>query len=102
MDWPQLLQFGGFATLGIVMSLAARMLFDSWRKGDLVARPVWERTEARADALATQLERNTEALEGHTATMGRVVAAAERQAKASEVQAQAIRELVKRLPPEAQ
>jgi hypothetical protein len=31
-----------------------------------------------------------------------VVAAAERQAKASEVQAQAIRELVKRLPPEAQ
>jgi hypothetical protein len=90
VDIIALAQLGGFATLGIVMTLAARMVFDAWKNGDLVSRGVWERTEQRSDTMAVQLERNTDALVKHTATMERAVAAAERQAKASEVQAQAL------------
>lgn len=91
VDLIALAQLGGFATLGIVMTLASRAIFDAWRSGDLVSRPVWERTEARSDSLATQLERNTDALVTHTATMLRVANAQERQARAMEAQAEALR-----------
>lgn len=93
VDLIALAQLGGFATLGIVMTLAAKAVFDAWRKGDLVSRPIWDRTEARADALTAQLERNTDELVAHTATMVRVATAQERQAKAMEVQAEALRVL---------
>lgn len=84
MDWATLLQFGGFATLGVVMTYAANKVFTAWKNGDLVARPIWERSEARADLLAGQLERNTEALKAHTVVQGDLVAAITRQAAALE------------------
>lgn len=96
VDLLALAQLGGFATLGIVMTLAAKAVFDAWKRGDLVARPVWERTEARADLLATQLERNTDALVAHTATMAKVATAQERQARALDVQAKALERLAAR------
>lgn len=96
VDLVALAQLGGFATLAIVMTLAARMVFDAWRKGDLISRTVWERTEARSDTLATQLERNTDALIEHTATMTKLAAAQERQARAQELQAQALQVLARK------
>ncbi len=84
MDWATLLQFGGFATLGVVMTLAASRIFTAWRNGDLIARPIWERSEARADLLAGQLERNTEALTAHTLVQADLVKAITRQAAALE------------------
>jgi hypothetical protein len=84
VDWSALLQYGGFATLGIVMTLAMKMFFDAWKKGELVSRPIWERSESRSDTLALQLGRNTEALIEHTKVMATLAAAGERQAKALE------------------
>ena len=79
-----LAQLGGFATLGIVMTLAVRILFAAWRNGDLVAKTVWDATEARADKTSGQLERNTEALGLVHRDLARLAAASERQAKALE------------------
>lgn len=84
MDFPTLLQFGGFATLGIVMTVTVWRLFDAWKKGDLISRGVWERSESRSDTLALQLGRNTEALVEQTKMMSVLAAAGERQAKALE------------------
>jgi hypothetical protein len=84
VDLLALAQLGGFATLGIVMTLAANKIFTAWRTGDLISRPIWERSEARADLLAGQLERNTEALAAHTVVQAQLVAAINRQAAALE------------------
>jgi hypothetical protein len=82
--FPTLLQFGGFATLGVVMTLTVWRLFDAWKKGELISRAVWDRSEARSDTLALQLGRNTEALVEHTKVLATIAAAGERQAKALE------------------
>lgn len=84
VDLVALAQLGGFATLGVVMSLTAKTVFDAWRRGDMVSRPVWERSEARADLLAGQLDRNTEALRAHTAEQAKLVEAINRLAAAQE------------------
>lgn len=84
VDLIALAQLGGFATLGIVMTLAANKVFTAWRNGDMVSRPVWERSEARADLLAGQLDRNTEALRAHTAEQAKLVKAINRLAAAQE------------------
>jgi hypothetical protein len=89
VDLVALAQLGGFATLGIVMTLAANKVFMAWRDGDLISRPIWERSEARADLLAGQLERNTEALRAHTAEQARLVRAIDRLAAAQEKRAAA-------------
>jgi hypothetical protein len=84
VDLIALAQLGGFATLGIVMTLAARMLFDALKKGDLVGRPVYERSEERADLLAGQLALNTEALRAHSVVQASLVEAIEHQTAALE------------------
>lgn len=73
-----LLQFGGFATLGIVMTYAANKLFTAFKNGDFVSRPIYERSEARADLFAGQLDRNTETLRAHTAEHVALVKGVER------------------------
>jgi hypothetical protein len=84
VDVIALAQLGGFATLAIVMTLSARTVFEAWRRGDLVSKDIYQRSESRADLLAGQLERNTEALKAHTVVQERLVRALERQAAALE------------------
>ena len=84
IDLVALAQLGGFATLAIIMTLAAKTIFQALKNGDLVGRPVYERAEARADLLAGQLDRNTEALKAHTVVQGDLAKAINRQAAALE------------------
>ena len=62
VDLVALAQLGGFATLGIVMTLASKAVWDAWRGGDLVSRPVYDAAVARADRLEGQLARNNEVI----------------------------------------
>jgi hypothetical protein len=83
MPWDVILQLGvaaGFAAAAIGAGLALKVMFDAWRKGDLVSRTVHEgtmkilldanaalredlqATTAENSRLASALERNTDLL----------------------------------------
>lgn len=90
-----LAQLGGFAFAAGVLLVVLVKAFNAWRTGELIAKPVWERAESRSDVLATQLERNTDALEQQTATLQRLAAAQEAQAIAGAAQAKALDRLAR-------
>lgn len=97
MDIVTIIQLGGMGALAAIMTLVARTAFEAWRKGELIPRTIWERSEARSDVVTIQLERNTDAIVKQTATMARQAAAQERQAKAMEQMAKDQHEVLRLL-----
>jgi hypothetical protein len=94
-----LAQIGGFAFAAGVLLFVLAKAFNAWRNGELIAKPVWERAETRSDTLATQLERNTDALVDQTATLKRLADAQEAQATAAVAQAKALERLARQRRP---
>jgi hypothetical protein len=78
MDILAIAQLGGFAFAAVVAVVGLKLVFDAWRRGDLVSKPVYDASLAREAALRVELAEQAKANAASAAEIKRVADLAER------------------------